>query len=81
MQIINESDKIRILKNDYECSIKFLVSQLLLFEKKYQTLENSIVKNLGLYVIGTERNDSEELIINFGADVVDKEILVNLDSF
>ena len=24
LQIINESDKVRILKNDYECSIKFL---------------------------------------------------------
>merc|ERR1711935_231150 len=62
LQIINESDKVRILKNDYECSIKFLVSQLLLFEKKYQNLENSIVKNLGgLYVIGTERNDSRRI--------------------
>ena len=62
LQTINESDKIRILKNDYECSIKFLVSQLLLFERKYQNLENSIVKKLGgLYVIGTERNDSRRI--------------------
>ena len=33
-----------------------------MFEKKYQNLENSIVKNLGgLYVIGTERNDSKRI--------------------
>ena len=62
LQIINESDKVRILKNNYECSIKFLVSQLLLSEKSYQNLENSIVKNLGgLYVIGTERNESRRI--------------------
>jgi len=62
LRIINESSKIRIFKNNYQCSIKFLVNQLLLFEKKYQILENSIVKNLGgLYVIGTERNDSRRI--------------------
>ena len=62
LQVINESNKIRILKNDYECSIKFLVNQLLSFERKYQNLENSIVKKLGgLYVIGTERNDSRRI--------------------
>ena len=62
LQIINESGKVRILKNDYECSIRFLVGQLLLFERKYQNLENSIVKKLGgLYVIGTERNDSRRI--------------------
>ena len=62
LRIINESSKIRIFKNNYQGSIKFLVNQLLLFEKKYQILENSIVKNLGgLYVIGTERNDSRRI--------------------
>ena len=62
LRIINESDKIRVFKNNYECSIKFLINQLLLFEKNYQNLENSIVKNLGgLYVIGTERNDSRRI--------------------
>jgi len=62
LQILNESNKIRIFKNKYQSSIKFLVNQLLLFEKKHQILENSIVKNLGgLYVIGTERNDSRRI--------------------
>lgn len=62
LRIINESSKIRIFKDNYKGSIKFLIDQLLLFEKKYQILENSIVKNLGgLYVIGTERNDSRRI--------------------
>lgn len=62
LRIINESSKIRIFKDNYKGSIKFLINQLLLFEKKYQILENSIVKNLGgLYVIGTERNDSRRI--------------------
>lgn len=62
LRILNESDQVRVPKNEYECSIKFLVNQLLLFEKKDQSLENSIVRNLGgLYVIGTERNDSRRI--------------------
>jgi len=62
LRILNDSDQVRVPKNNYECSIKFLVSELLLFEKKGQTIENSIVKNLGgLYVIGTERNDSRRI--------------------
>ena len=62
LRILNDSDQVRVPKNNYECSIKFLVNELLLFEKKDQTIENSIVKNLGgLYVIGTERNDSRRI--------------------
>ena len=62
LKILNESDQLRVSKNSYESSIKFLVKQLLLFEKKDQIIENSIVKNLGgLYVIGTERNDSRRI--------------------
>jgi len=62
LRILNDSDQVRVPKNNYECSIKFLVNELLSFEKKDQTIENSIVKNLGgLYVIGTERNDSRRI--------------------
>merc|ERR1712071_455092 len=62
LRILNESDKILVPKNTYECSIKFLVNQLLRFEKKVQLIENTIVKNLGgLYVIGTERNNSRRI--------------------
>jgi len=62
LKILNESDQIRIPKNTYQSSIKFLVNDLLNFEKKSHLVENSIVKNLGgLYIIGTERNDSRRI--------------------
>nr|YP_010594898.1 preprotein-translocase subunit a [Stephanopyxis turris]YP_010594948.1 preprotein-translocase subunit a [Stephanopyxis turris]WAJ57633.1 preprotein-translocase subunit a [Stephanopyxis turris]WAJ57683.1 preprotein-translocase subunit a [Stephanopyxis turris] len=62
LKILNESDQVRTPKNIYECSIKFLVNQFILFEKKNQNVDNSIVKNLGgLYIIGTERNDSRRI--------------------
>ena len=62
LKILNESDQIRIPKNTYQSSIKFLVNELLNFEKKSHQVENNIVKNLGgLYIIGTERNDSRRI--------------------
>jgi preprotein translocase subunit SecA len=62
LTILNENDQIRIPQTTYECSIKFLVNQALNFERKNQRLDNSIVKNLGgLYIIGTERNDSRRI--------------------
>ena len=62
LKILNESDQVLIPKSRYQCSIKQLVNQLLTFEKKSQKLENKIVKNLGgLYIIGTERNDSRRI--------------------
>lgn len=62
LTILNENDQVRIPKTTYECSIKFLVNQALSFEKKTQKIDNSIVKNLGgLYIIGTERNDSRRI--------------------
>nr|YP_009496559.1 preprotein-translocase subunit a [Actinocyclus subtilis]AWT39272.1 preprotein-translocase subunit a [Actinocyclus subtilis] len=62
LKILNESDKIRIPVYLYECSIKFLLNQLYIFEKKKQKLDNILVRNLGgLYIIGTERNDSRRI--------------------
>ena len=62
LKILNESEQIRIPKKDYECSIKFLLEDLITFEKKTQRIENATVKNLGgLYIIGTERNDSRRI--------------------
>jgi len=62
LKILNDSDQIRIPKNAYQCSIKYLVKELISFEKKNQKIENKIVKNLGgLYIIGTERNDSRRI--------------------
>ena len=62
LKFLNEIDQTRIPKTPYECSIKFLLTQLTQFEKKTQTLNNKIVKNLGgLYIIGTERNNSRRI--------------------
>ena len=62
LKILNETDKTRISKNTYQSSIKFLFDELLKFEKKNQKIDNIIVKNLGgLYIIGTERNDSRRI--------------------
>lgn len=62
LKIINEVDRIKVLKNNYQYSVKFLINQLFIFEKKNQKIDNLIVKNLGgLYIIGTERNDSRRI--------------------
>ena len=62
LRILNESDQLQIPKNSYQSSIKFLLNELLLFEKKKHKVDNSIVKNLGgLFIVGTERNDSRRI--------------------
>ena len=62
LKFLNEIDQIRIPKIPYQCSIKFLLNELTKFEKKNQTIDNKIVKNLGgLYIIGTERNNSRRI--------------------
>jgi len=62
LKLLNEIDQIRIPKTPYQCSIKFLLSELEKFEKKNQIIDNKIVKNLGgLYIIGTERNNSRRV--------------------
>lgn len=61
LKFLNEIDQIRIPKIPYQCSIKFLLNELAKFEKN-QTIDNKIVKNLGgLYIIGTERNNSRRI--------------------
>ena len=62
LRILRENDKISIPTNSYGCSIKFLINELVLHYRKSQQQENIIVKNLGgLYIIGTERNDSRRV--------------------
>nr|YP_009029541.1 preprotein-translocase subunit a [Lithodesmium undulatum]AGH29072.1 preprotein-translocase subunit a [Lithodesmium undulatum]UYC30488.1 preprotein-translocase subunit a [Lithodesmium undulatum] len=62
LKLLNESDQIQIPKTTYQCSIKFLVNELLHFSRKNQKLDNKIIKNLGgLYIIGTERNYSRRI--------------------
>jgi preprotein translocase subunit SecA len=62
LKLLNEIDQIRIPIIPYQCSIKFLLTELEKFEKKNQKINNKIVKNLGgLYIIGTERNNSRRV--------------------
>ncbi len=62
LRVLNETDQIRIPTKSYQQSLKFLINELSIFEKKNQRIDNTIVKNLGgLYIIGTERNDSRRI--------------------
>jgi preprotein translocase subunit SecA len=62
LRILRENDRISIPVISYQCSIRFLIDELIYYNKKHQEQENKIVKNLGgLYIIGTERNDSRRV--------------------
>ena len=62
LRILRENDRISIPVISYQCSIQFLIDELIFYNKKHQEQENKIVKNLGgLYIIGTERNDSRRV--------------------
>lgn len=62
LRTLRENDKVSIPSNSYQCSIKFLINQLILIYQKDQKQENTIVKNLGgLYIMGTERNNSRRV--------------------
>lgn len=62
LRILRENDCISIPITACQCSIRFLINELVLYNKKSQQQENGIVKNLGgLYIIGTERNDSRRV--------------------
>jgi preprotein translocase subunit SecA len=62
LRILRENDRISIPVISYQCSIRFLINELISYNKKSQEQENKIVKNLGgLYIVGTERNDSRRV--------------------
>jgi preprotein translocase subunit SecA len=62
LRLLQENDRVSIPVFSYQSSIRFLINELILFNKKSQVQENKIVKNLGgLYIIGTERNDSRRV--------------------
>jgi preprotein translocase subunit SecA len=62
LRILRENDTISIPVTSYQCSIRFLIDELVSYYRKHQNQENQIVKNLGgLYIIGTERNDSRRV--------------------
>jgi preprotein translocase subunit SecA len=62
LRALRESDKNSISNLSYQSSIKFLIDDLKQYYDKNQKQENQIVKNLGgLYIVGTERNDSRRV--------------------
>ena len=62
LRILKENDRISIPTFSYQSSIRFLIDELISYNRKDQKQENRIVKNLGgLYIIGTERNDSRRV--------------------
>ena len=62
LRLLRENERISIPVTSYQSSIRFLINQLISYNKKSQKQENKIVKNLGgLYIIGTERNDSRRV--------------------
>ena len=62
LRLLRENDRISIPVTSYQCSIRFLINELISYNKKSQEQENKIVKNLGgLYIVGTERNDSRRV--------------------
>ena len=62
LRLLRENDRISIPVTSYQCSLRFLINELIFYNKKAQKQENKIVKNLGgLYIVGTERNDSRRV--------------------
>ena len=62
LRILQENDRISTTVYPYQSAVRFLLKELTSANKKYHNQENQIVKNLGgLYVIGTERNDSRRI--------------------
>ena len=62
LRILQENNRVAIPTISYQCAIRFLLNDLIFFAKKHHKQENQIVKNLGgLFVIGTEHNDSRRI--------------------
>ena len=62
LRILRENDRISIPTTSYQCSIRVLINELIFYNKKHQEQDNKIVKNVGgLYIFGTERNDSRRV--------------------
>ena len=62
LRSLRENDSLLFPSTSYQSCIKFLINELNLYYKKHQKQENKIIKNLGgLYIIGTERNDSRRV--------------------
>nr|QYB19190.1 subunit A of preprotein-translocase [Climaconeis cf. scalaris]QYB19386.1 subunit A of preprotein-translocase [Climaconeis cf. scalaris] len=65
LQILRGNNENKNISNriiSYQSSVQFLFNLLIQYYKKNQKQDNKIIKNLGgLYIIGTERNDSKRV--------------------
>lgn len=62
LRVLRKNEKVSMPTHFYQCSIKSLINELIIYHKKNHKQENQIVKNLGgLYIIGTERNNSRRV--------------------
>jgi preprotein translocase subunit SecA len=62
LRILREDETLCFVRFPHQSSVRFLITGLKQVYKKHQGQENKIVKNLGgLYIIGTERNDSRRI--------------------
>lgn len=62
LKLIDTNENILKPRNNFECIINYMSEQLSFLEKKIHKVNKNIVKNLGgLYVLGTERNNSRRI--------------------
>lgn len=62
LRILKKNNTISVFESNYEYLAQYLIDELLFYYKKIQNQENRLVTNLGgLYIIGTERNDSRRI--------------------
>ena len=62
LRLLRENNSLTFTPVFYKSSIKFLINELNLYYEKHQRQENKIIKNLGgLYIIGTEKNESRRV--------------------
>lgn len=62
LRILQQNDRILVPTISYQCAIRFLLNDLAISTQNHHKQEHQIVKNLGgLYVVGTERNDSRRV--------------------
>lgn len=62
LKLLLENERISTPKTSAQSAIRFLMQKLLVYHKKSQKQDNRIIQNLGgLYILGTERNDSRRI--------------------
>ena len=62
LKILDQSNTFSNTTHSYLCSIQFLINELINYHKKQHEQNRKLIKNLGgLYIMGTERNNSRRV--------------------